>query len=138
MHAHERNRASYLPENIVPLMEAQKLDLVEGEQEIAPGVFTLPTPGHTAHHQSVRVEDGNGHSLVFLGDVMPTSVHLRLPFIMAYDLNVVDTLESKRMLVTRAEAEKWLFVFGHDIETPAAYVKKDDKGQFVVGEKVSL
>ena len=53
-------------------------------------------------------------------DVIPTSIHVRLPFIMAYDLDVVGTLESKRRLLTRAADEKWLLVFGHDLDTHAA------------------
>src|SRR5262249_50723985 len=83
-HPHERNRASYLAENIGPLVDAQLLQLVDGESEFAPGVRVIPTPGHTAHHQSVLIDDGHGHKLLFLGDVVPTSLHVRLPFIMAY------------------------------------------------------
>ena len=54
-HPHERNRASYLQENIGPLGEAGLLQLVDGETEIAPGVRVVPTPGHTAGHQSVLI-----------------------------------------------------------------------------------
>ena len=54
-HPHERNRASYLQENLGPLGEAGLLQLVDGETEIAPGVRVIPTPGHTAGHQSILV-----------------------------------------------------------------------------------
>jgi glyoxylase-like metal-dependent hydrolase (beta-lactamase superfamily II) len=137
-HPHERNRASYLQENFVPLKDAGLLELVDGEREIMPGVRVVPTPGHTAHHQSVLIDDGAGTKLLFLGDVVPTALHLRLPFIMGYDLDVVGTLESKRRVLTRALDEKWILVFGHDLETRAARVKLDDKGQFVAGERVAL
>jgi glyoxylase-like metal-dependent hydrolase (beta-lactamase superfamily II) len=137
-HPHERNQASYLAENFRPLEEAQLLDLVDGEREIAPGVHVIPTPGHTRGHQSVLVDDGAGHKLLFLGDVVPTSVHTRLPFIMSYDLDVVGTLETKRRLWKRAIEERWLLVFGHDTETRAGYLGQDARGQFVITERVEI
>jgi hypothetical protein len=65
-------------------------------------------------------------------------VHLRLPFIMAYDLDVVGTLESKRKLLPRLEAEHILAVFGHEQQTRAGYLRRDDKGNYVVGEPVEI
>ncbi len=137
-HPHERNRASYLQENFKPIEDAGLLQLVDGETEIAPGIRVVPTPGHTAHHQSILVDDGAGHKLLFLGDVVPTSLHLRLPFIMAYDLDVVATLETKRRLLARASEERWLLVFGHDVETRAGYLGRDAKGQLAITEPVTL
>jgi glyoxylase-like metal-dependent hydrolase (beta-lactamase superfamily II) len=137
-HPHERNRASYLAENLAPLMDAKLIDLVDGDTELAPGVRVVPTPGHTRGHQSVLIDDGTGHKAFFLGDVLPTTVHLKLPFIMAYDLDVVGTLESKRKILARAVDEKWLLVFGHDQQTAAARIVLDAKGQPVVAERVPL
>ncbi|HEY7956860.1 MAG: MBL fold metallo-hydrolase [Polyangia bacterium] len=137
-HPHERNRASYLTENFQPLAEAGLLQLVDGEVEIAPGIRVIPTPGHTRGHQSVLIDDGAGHKVLFLGDVIPTALHVRLPFIMAYDLDVVGTLETKRALIRRASEERWLLVFGHDTETRAGYLGLDPRGQLVITEPVSL
>jgi glyoxylase-like metal-dependent hydrolase (beta-lactamase superfamily II) len=137
-HPHERNRASYLDENFAPLAAAGLLELVDGETEVAPGVRVVPTPGHTAHHQSVIIDDGAGHRVLFLGDVVPTSLHVRLPFIMAYDLDVVATLETKRRLLERACAEKWLVVFGHDTNIRAGYLGTDAKGQWAIVEPVAI
>jgi glyoxylase-like metal-dependent hydrolase (beta-lactamase superfamily II) len=137
-HPHERNRASYLAENFKPLEEAGLLELVEGEAEIAPGVRVVPTPGHTAHHQSILIDDGAGSKALFLGDVVPTALHVRLPFIMAYDLDVVGTLESKRRILQRAADERWLLVFGHDTEIRAGYLGADAKGQWAISEPVAI
>src|SRR5688572_11578 len=71
-HPHERNRASYLDENLRPIEAAGLLELVDGEAEVAPGIRVLPTPGHTAGHQSVVLSDGHGHHVIFFGDVIPT------------------------------------------------------------------
>jgi glyoxylase-like metal-dependent hydrolase (beta-lactamase superfamily II) len=76
--------------------------------------------------------------VLFLGDVIPTALHVRLPFIMAYDLDVVGTLETKRALIRRASEERWLLVFGHDTETRAGYLGLDPRGQLVITEPVSL
>ncbi len=137
-HPHERNRASYLQENFQPLEAAGMLQLVDGEAEVAPGVRVVPTPGHTAHHQSVLIDDGHGHKALFLGDVIPTSLHVRLPFIMSYDLDVVGTLESKRRILGRAAEERWLLIFGHDTEIRAGYLGPDAKGQFVITEPAAI
>src|SRR5204862_217706 len=82
--------------------------------EIAPGITVLPTPGHTAGHQSVLLGRPGEQRVLFLGDVVPTAVHTRLPYVMAYDLEPARTLETKRALFTRAIAEGWLVVWGQD------------------------
>jgi glyoxylase-like metal-dependent hydrolase (beta-lactamase superfamily II) len=135
-HPHERNRASYLAENFAPLEAAGLVQVVDGEAELCPGVRVLPTPGHTPGHQSVLI-DGGGEKALFLGDVVPTSVHVRLPFIMGYDLDVEGTLASKKRIFARAIAEGWLVLFGHD-RRHGARLKLDDKGQPAVAELTDL
>jgi glyoxylase-like metal-dependent hydrolase (beta-lactamase superfamily II) len=127
-HPHERNRASYLAENFAPLVDAGLLEAVDGEVEIVPGVRVVPSPGHTPGHQSVLVDGGNGERALFLGDVVPTSVHVKIPWVMAYDLDVETTLRSKRSLLGRAIEEQWLVVWGHDAKG-AGRLRWDDKGQ---------
>jgi glyoxylase-like metal-dependent hydrolase (beta-lactamase superfamily II) len=109
----ERVQASYLPHNFDPVMEAGRLELVDGDVEIVPGVRMLRTPGHTPHHASIVVRS-EGETACFLADVIPTSAHLPLPWIMGYDVEPLVTLESKRSLLARARREGWLLVFEHD------------------------
>jgi glyoxylase-like metal-dependent hydrolase (beta-lactamase superfamily II) len=109
----ERIRASYFPHNFEPVVSAGRMDLVEGDVEIVPGIRVLRTPGHTPHHQSVLITSG-GESACFLADVMPTSAHLPLAWIMGYDVEPLVTLESKRALIARARSEEWLLIFEHD------------------------
>ncbi|MSP16071.1 MAG: MBL fold metallo-hydrolase [Myxococcales bacterium] len=136
LHPHERNRASYLAENLQPLEAAGLLEVVDGEADILPGIRVLPTPGHTPGHQSILV-DGGGPKALFLGDVIPTSVHVRLPFVMAYDLDVTGTIESKRRLLDDAIKDDWLVLFGHD-RRHGARLGRDAKGQAQVSELVDL
>ena len=109
----ERIRASYLPHNFEPVVEAGLFDLIDGAAEVTEGVSVLPTPGHIPFHQSVLVRSG-GETACFLADVCPTSAHLPLPWVMGYDLEPLVTLETKRVLWERARAEDWLLVFEHD------------------------
>jgi glyoxylase-like metal-dependent hydrolase (beta-lactamase superfamily II) len=109
----ERIRASYMDSNYEPVEQAGLWSFVDGEAEIVPGVSVLPTPGHTPHHQSVLVHS-EGQIACFLADLIPTTAHLPLPWIMGYDLEPLVTLETKRALLDRAQREDWLLVFEHD------------------------
>jgi glyoxylase-like metal-dependent hydrolase (beta-lactamase superfamily II) len=140
-HPHERNRASYLQENIGPLGEGggERLWLVEGETEIVPGVRVIPTPGHTAGHQSVLIGawDPGAPKALFLGDVAPTAVHVKLPWVMSYDLDPARTVETKRALFTRAVQEDWLLIWGHDKDHAGGRLGVDKDGAFVIRELVT-
>ena len=132
-HTNERTAASYFGANWDAIVAAGRFDLVTGEPEVRPGIRLLRTPGHTPHHQSVLLTSG-GESAVFLGDVTPTVAHLPLPWIMGYDVEPLVTLESKRTLLARAEAEGWLLVFEHDANTPWGRVRHDGKAYGLVVE----
>ena len=123
----ERTQASYLPQNYEPVLEAGRLNLLEGEVEVVPGISVLHTPGHCPHHQSVVVRSGD-ETACFLGDVVPTFAHLPLPWIMGYDVEPLVTLESKRALLPRAAEEGWLLVSTHDPVVPWGYVRREGKG----------
>ncbi len=122
-HTNERTAASYLRHNFEPIT----FRLIDGETEVLPGIRCLPTPGHVPYHQSVLVESG-GERACFLADLVPTSAHLPLPWIMGYDLEPLVTLESRRRLYARAEAEGWLLWFEHDPEVVAGRLGREGKG----------
>ncbi len=128
-HPNERNRASYIPENFLPLKEHGQLELIEGEVEILPGVKLIPTPGHTLGHQSILVEV-DGENFFYCGDLIPTSRHVPIPFIMAYDLYPVSIIETKRKILEKGVNENWTFIFEHDPDTPVGKVEVDERGKF--------
>jgi glyoxylase-like metal-dependent hydrolase (beta-lactamase superfamily II) len=125
--ANERTQASYLPDNLRPVMDAGLLELIDGEVEIVPGISVIRTPGHCPHHQSVLVRSG-GQTACFLADVLPTFAHLPLPWIMGYDVEPLVTLESKRALLSQAVSEEWLLVSAHDPVVPWGYARSEVKG----------
>src|SRR5213082_994568 len=122
-HTNERTAASYLPPNF----ESVPFTLIDGEAQPLPGIRCLPTPGHVPFHQSVLIESA-GERVCFLADLVPTAAHLPLPWIMGYDLEPLVTLESKRRLYQRAEAEGWLLFFEHDATVIAGRLGREGKG----------
>ena len=132
LRANERTAASYFPHNWDPVLAAGRFDLVDGEREVRPGLSLRLTPGHTPHHQSVVLRSG-GETLCFLGDVVPTTHHLPLPWIMGYDVEPLVTLESKRSLLGQAIAEDWLLLFEHDAHTGFGRAAHDGKSYHLAG-----
>ncbi len=126
-HTNERTRASYLPPNFEPIAAAGKWKLLDGPGEILPGISAMMTPGHVPWHQSIVVRSG-GETAVFLGDIIPTSAHLPLPYIMGYDLEPLRTLETKRTLLAEAVRGGWRFIFEHDPEVAMGRVVAEGKG----------
>ena len=129
-HPHERNRASYLQENFVPLKDAGVLTLVDDGAEIIPGVKFRRSGGHTPNHQVVMVESG-GKTAVFTADMYPTSVHIPDPWVMGYDLYPMDTLAFKRAFATEAIERGYLLFFEHDPSMAAGYLREKDGKRFV-------
>ncbi len=123
----ERDRASFRPEDWECLERSGRLRLLEGEQEFLPGLFLHLVHGHTPHQQLLRVSDGRS-SLLFCSDLVPFASQVRLPWIMAYDLHPLATLEEKRRLLERAVAEEWQLFLEHDPLVPICRVRRSDRG----------
>ena len=133
-HTNERTAASYFPHNFVPVHEAGRLDLVEGEREIVPGITVVPTPGHVPFHQGILIES-SGERAFYLADLVPTAAHLPLPWIMGYDLEPLVTLETKRRILERAMKEGWLVIFEHDATNAWGRVGHDGKSYTFLSEQ---
>src|SRR6266545_3264610 len=125
-HPHERNRASYFAENYVPLREAGVLDLTQDDQVIVPGIRVRRTGGHTRFHQIVYLESA-GNTAVFAADLLPTIAHVDVPWIMAYDLYPMDTLDFKRAFIKEAIEREYIIFFEHDPAIPAGYIRQEGR-----------
>jgi glyoxylase-like metal-dependent hydrolase (beta-lactamase superfamily II) len=132
----EKERGSYLKENFVPVLEKGKLQLVEGKFEIIPHIDVIISDGHTTGLQLVRISDEE-NTLVYCADLIPTTSHIKLPYIMGYDIDPLKIIQEKKELLSKACSDGWILFFEHDVITEAAKVKKTEKG-FEVREKVSL
>ena len=129
-HPHERNRASYLAENFVPLQDAGVADFLRGDQEIVPGIRTRRTGGHTRYHDSIFIES-EGKTAVFAADLMPTTAHVDAPWIMGYDLYPMETLEFKKLFLKEAIEREYLVFFEHDPKVAAGYIREKNGRPYV-------
>lgn len=120
-HTHDRNRASYMPENFLPLAEAGVVDFIEGDGEVLPGISIWQTGGHCLHHSWIRIQSG-GRTAAFVADLIPTTAHLDEPWIMGYDLYPMDTLFAKQAFARAVARRETLVFFEHDPAVPAAFI----------------
>ncbi len=131
-HAHEgqRDGVSYYTENYDPLVESGQMMLLKGDAGIVPGISVRVYPGHTRDMQAIIVQSG-GKTACYISDLIPTSAHIDLSWVMGFDLYPVETIESRKKYYAESVAQKWLTMFTHDPEMPWAYVERDKKGKMV-------
>ncbi len=116
-----RSKASYLQENFIPLKEAGVLHLVDGDRKITDDIEVIITSAHTTGHQVVLIKSED-KKLIYWGDLIPTTSHLNLPYLMSYDLFPLQTMEMKEKLLSRAIQENWVSFFEHDPKIAMAYL----------------
>jgi glyoxylase-like metal-dependent hydrolase (beta-lactamase superfamily II) len=121
-HPTARNRASYLPDDFLPLHDANVIDFIEDDGDVLPGISVWRTGGHTMHHQVVRVDSG-GRTAVFMADLMPTAAHVDEAWIMGYDLYPMDTLAAKMRWLKEAIAGEYVIFFEHDPAITAGIIR---------------
>ncbi|HSK70978.1 MAG TPA: MBL fold metallo-hydrolase [Pyrinomonadaceae bacterium] len=114
---HERDKASYLPENWRPLRESGQLELKSDSYEVVEGLKIEQIRGHSETMQTICLRRG-GETLYGFADLIPTRAHLSLPWIMSYDLYPTETLAAKKRLLPLAVRENWICLFYHDFEAP--------------------
>ena len=127
---HIRDAVSYISDNYNPLIESGQMELLHGDREIVPGISVKVFPGHTAHMQAVVVAS-TGKTACYISDLIPTSAHLDLTWLMAFDLYPLETINSKRKYYAESMPKNWLTVFTHDHAVPWAHIEKDDAGKLL-------
>jgi glyoxylase-like metal-dependent hydrolase (beta-lactamase superfamily II) len=132
----EKDRGSYRAEDFEALVHCGKLHLVEGPCELLPDLELVVSDSHTVGQQIPRFHAGSTH-LTFCGDVIPTRAHLRVPWIAAYDLQPLTTMEEKKMILAEAIEDDGILFFEHDPEIAACRLREED-GQPAFREAVAL
>jgi glyoxylase-like metal-dependent hydrolase (beta-lactamase superfamily II) len=117
----DRDRASYFPDNFMPMQKSGQWSLLEADTEVVPGVELIRVPGHNRDMMCVRLT-GGGKTVFFFADLVPTAAHVPYPWIMGYDLYPLTTLENKQKYIPQAAREGWLVIFGHEARTPSGYL----------------
>ncbi|MDR8393528.1 MBL fold metallo-hydrolase [Aliifodinibius sp. S!AR15-10] len=123
-----RETASFFEENIGPIKESGRLNLVGDQHLFEEGLSTLIVNGHTLGQQLPVIKADN-RTHVFAADLFPTAAHVPLPWIMGYDMRPINTLEEKEDILNRASSEGWFFFMEHDSQHEVIQIEKDD-GKF--------
>ncbi|MDR3688038.1 MAG: MBL fold metallo-hydrolase [Fimbriimonas sp.] len=131
-----RERGSYLGENI-DILERVKLHLIEDGDEVWPGLTVHRLDGHTHGLTWGKLTDGDA-TVAFPADLIPTSKHLPVPWVMGYDICAERSMQEKQEFLARAIEESWIVVFEHDPVVAAARLSLDERGRAVVEEPVDL
>lgn len=134
-----REKASFLKENFVPLLEQGKLKFIDVEEgvEFLPGFNVLFANGHTEAMMLPEITV-NGKTIVYCADLLASSDHIKLPYVMAYDIRPLVTLKEKERLLTRAVEEDLLLFFEHDRVVECATVKRNERGRILAHKKGKL
>ncbi|MFQ5510508.1 MAG: MBL fold metallo-hydrolase [Candidatus Krumholzibacteriia bacterium] len=131
-----RDRASFFGPRIKIIEREGNLVLHDGDWSLDEGVDLHTFDGHTPGQHLPRLHD-NETTLFFCGDLVPTSAHLPVPYIMSYDLQPVLAMEEKTRMLEKAAREGWTLFFEHDPKL-AACVVRDEGGRYTAGEAVEV
>lgn len=136
VHPNAREKASFLPENFVPLLDMGRMKFIEVEQDIEflPGFNVRFFYGHTEAMMAPVLHFGN-QKLIYCADAMPSQWHIGMPYVMAYDIRPLITLDEKEVLLNEAAQDGTVLFFEHDPVAECGTVRKDEKGR-VVPDKI--
>jgi glyoxylase-like metal-dependent hydrolase (beta-lactamase superfamily II) len=122
---HERDRASYLPENWRPMQKSSQLEQMPDDYEVVPGLKFQTVRGHSETMQTWRLNRG-GETVYGFADLIPMKHHVALPWIAGFDLYPTETLAFKRAILPQVIRENWLCLFYHDTDAPLCRVAEID------------
>ena len=121
---------SYAPEKLAPLDASGQLALVEDGVELAPGLWTRVTGGHTRGHQALLFES-DGQLALYPGDICPDASHLRRMWCAAYDLYPLETRRRKPELLGQAADGGWWILWDHEPTFAASRLERHKSREFV-------
>ncbi|MCH8331251.1 MAG: MBL fold metallo-hydrolase [Bacteroidetes bacterium] len=123
-----REKASFLKENIQPMQDAKELQFIETQDmiEVFPGFRVKFVYGHTEAMMIPHI-DFNGKTVVYMADLIPSTAHVHLPFVMAYDVRPLQTLEEKGVFLQEAVDKDYVLFFEHDKNTECCTLQSDGR-----------
>ena len=125
-HPSQKDAGSFIEHDWKVLAENQMIEIIDGREPFIEGIDTIVTHGHTPGLLHPIVSDGS-NKLFYGADIFPMVAHIPIPWVMAYDVQPVVTMEEKQKLLQKMEQEDWILFFGHDPHVQACTVHKDGK-----------
>jgi glyoxylase-like metal-dependent hydrolase (beta-lactamase superfamily II) len=132
----EREKASFLKENILPIAESGKLKLIEiakgndsklGEVKFSENIFVRFVNGHTQAMMLPQI-NYNGKTVVFMADLLPSAGHIPLPYVMGYDMFPLTTLNEKKSFLKEALENNYVLFFEHDPLHECCTLQQTERG----------
>jgi glyoxylase-like metal-dependent hydrolase (beta-lactamase superfamily II) len=141
----DREKASFLKENILPIKESGQLKFINtnlnnsitNTEKFLPNISIKFTKGHT-ESMMLPVINYKGYTIVYMADLLPSAAHLPLPYIMAYDMFPLQTLIEKKAFLQEAVENNFLLYFEHDHINELCSLATNEKGHVVVKEFLNL
>ena len=127
MMPNDREKASFLEKNILPMMNSGQLDFIKHEGLFLPGFDILFAHGHTESQMIPHIEY-QGHTVVFAADLLPSVGHIPLPYVMGYDTRPLLTLIEKKKFLETAAEKKYILFLEHDYYQSCCILKHSEKG----------
>ena len=122
-----REKASFLKENILPIMEKGKIRLIDDDCELFPDISVRIFNGHTDGQviPFIRYKD---KTIVYMADLLPSSAHIPLPYVMSYDTRPLITLKEKEAFMNEGAKNGYILFFEHDLYRECCTVQETEKG----------
>ena len=134
-----REKASFLKENIVPLQEHGVLKFIEETQNVqwTDDISVLFAYGHTEAMMLPKIQV-NGQTIVFCADLLPSSMHVRMPYVMSYDVRPLQTLIEKQAFFDEAITNGYILFLEHDPIAECIVLGRDERGRETIASRMSL
>lgn len=128
-HPNDREKASFLKENILPIRESGKLKFIEVEEGVS---FTKEIQvrfmyGHTEAMMLPQITYKN-KNIVYMADLLPSAAHIPLPYVMGYDTRPLQTLQEKKSFLKEAQEKDFILFFEHDPKIECCTLQQTEKG----------
>jgi glyoxylase-like metal-dependent hydrolase (beta-lactamase superfamily II) len=136
VYPNEREKASFLKENILPIEESGQLNFLDinggtdgrlGETSFADNISVRFVSGHTESMMLPQV-NYKGRTIVFMADLLPSQGHIPLPYVMAYDMFPLTTLNEKKSFLKEALAGDYILFFEHDPVYECCTLQQTERG----------
>ncbi|MEO6220805.1 MAG: MBL fold metallo-hydrolase [Ginsengibacter sp.] len=125
----EREKASFLKENIQPIKESGKLKFIETKQgiEFTANIHIRFVNGHTESMMLPQI-NYKGKTIIYMADLLPSVAHIPVPYVMAYDTRPLETLKEKKAFLTEAQQKGYILFFEHDPLIECCNLQLTEKG----------
>ncbi len=126
-HPNDREKASFLRENILPIEESGQLRFLKKGSDLFPGFDFMLVNGHT-EAMIIPLINYNGTTIAYMADLIPSSGHIPIPYVMGYDVRPLVTMQEKKDFLKKACDGEYLLFFEHDREVECCSLQMTDRG----------